>query len=58
MAFSHEAHKALIADFIDAIEEDRDPLVSGREAIRVQVFIEAILRSAAEGRVVEVKQPR
>lgn len=57
MAFSHEAHKALIADFIDAIEEDRDPLVSGREAIRVQVLIEAILRSAAEGRVLEVKQP-
>jgi len=57
MAFSHEAHKALIVDFIDAIEEDRDPLVSGREAVRVQVLIEAILRSAAEGRVVEVKQP-
>ncbi len=57
MAFSHEAHKALITDFIDAIEEGRDPQVSGREAIQVQVLIEAILQSAAEERVVTVRQP-
>ena len=57
MAFSHEAHKALLADFLDAIDQGRDPMVSGREATRVQVLIEAILRSAAEGRAVDVKQP-
>jgi predicted dehydrogenase len=57
MAFSHEAHKALITDFLDALDEGRDPLVSGREAVRVQVLIEAILQSAAEGRVIEVRQP-
>ncbi|HEX2555878.1 MAG TPA: Gfo/Idh/MocA family oxidoreductase [Microvirga sp.] len=56
MAFSHEAHKALIADFLDAIDEGRDPLTTGREAIRVQVLIEAILQSAAEGRVVTVQR--
>jgi predicted dehydrogenase len=54
MAFSHEAHKALIADFLDAVEEGRDPAVSGREALKVQVLIEALLRSSAEGRPVEV----
>jgi predicted dehydrogenase len=57
MAFSHEAHKALITDFIDAIDEGRGPMVSGREAIRVQVLIEAILQSAAEERAVRVQQP-
>jgi UDP-N-acetyl-2-amino-2-deoxyglucuronate dehydrogenase len=54
MAFSHEAHKALIVDFLDAIDEDREPAVSGREALRVQVLIEALLRSAAERRAVKV----
>jgi predicted dehydrogenase len=54
MAFSHEAHKALIVDFLDAIDQDRQPVVSGREALRVQVLIEALLRSSAERRAVEV----
>lgn len=54
MAFSHEAHKALIADFLDAVEQDRDPLVSGREALKVQRLIEALLRSSEEARRVEV----
>ena len=46
MAFSHEAHKGLIVDFLDALDEDREPVVSGREALHVQVLIEALLRSA------------
>jgi UDP-N-acetyl-2-amino-2-deoxyglucuronate dehydrogenase len=50
MAFSHEAHKAVITDFLDALDEGRDPLVSGREALKVQMLIEAILRSSASGR--------
>lgn len=54
MAFSHEAHKALIADFLNAVEEGRAPLVSGREALKVQKLIEALLRSSEEGRPVEV----
>ncbi len=56
MAFSHEAHKALIMDFLDALDEEREPRVSGREAIRVQALIEAILESATSERVVEVPQ--
>lgn len=54
MAFSHEAHKALIADFLDAIDEDREPAVGGREALKVQTLIEALLRSSRERRTVEV----
>jgi UDP-N-acetyl-2-amino-2-deoxyglucuronate dehydrogenase len=49
MAFSHDAHKALIADFLDAIDQGREPEVSGREALKVHVLIEALLASA-EGR--------
>lgn len=50
MAFSNVAHKALIGDFLDAIESGRAPLVSGRSALRVQMLIEALLRSAQEQR--------
>jgi predicted dehydrogenase len=54
MAFSHEAHKALIGDFVDAVRTRREPLVSGREAVKVQVLIEAMLRSSWEGRAVTI----
>jgi UDP-N-acetyl-2-amino-2-deoxyglucuronate dehydrogenase len=58
MAFSHEAHKALITDFLDAIDGEREPMASGREAIRVQALIEAILQSAQEQRAVTVQRPQ
>lgn len=54
MAFSHEAHKALITDFLDGLDQNRLPAVHGREALKVQLLIEALLRSAAERRAVEV----
>ena len=54
MAFSHEAHKALISDFLDAIDGNRNPVTYGREALKVQVLIEALLRSAEEGRAVKI----
>ena len=56
MAFSHEAHKALIVDFLDAVDDGRDPRVSGREALKVHVLIEGLLRSSAEGRPVDIPQ--
>jgi UDP-N-acetyl-2-amino-2-deoxyglucuronate dehydrogenase len=54
MAFPHDAHRALLADFLDAIDRDRSPRVTGREALRVHHFIEAIVRASAGGRAVEV----
>jgi len=54
MAFSNDAHKALIVDFLDAIDGNREPAVSGRESLKVLRLIEALLRSAAEGRPVAV----
>lgn len=55
MAFPHDAHRALLADFLDAIDHDRDPRVTGREALRVHHFIDAVLRASAEGRIVRVQ---
>jgi predicted dehydrogenase len=57
MAFSHDAHRALITDFLDALDEDRDPMISGREALKVQILIEAILESARTGRLAEIRAP-
>jgi UDP-N-acetyl-2-amino-2-deoxyglucuronate dehydrogenase len=50
MAFPHYHHRAVLADFLDAIEIGRDPKVSGREALKVHRLIEAMLRSAEIGR--------
>jgi predicted dehydrogenase len=46
MAFSHEAHKGVIIDFLDAVEQHRDPMVSGCEALKVQALIKALLASS------------
>lgn len=54
MAFPHQHHRAVLADFLDAVEQDREPNVSGREALKVHGLIEAMLRSAASGRTERV----
>jgi predicted dehydrogenase len=54
MAFSNDAHKALIVDFLDAIDADRGPAVSGAESLKVLRLIEALLRSAEQGKAVAV----
>ncbi len=43
MAFSHDAHREVLTDFLDAIEHRRDPAISGEEALATQRIIEAIL---------------
>jgi UDP-N-acetyl-2-amino-2-deoxyglucuronate dehydrogenase len=55
MAFPHDAHRALLADFLDALEQDRSPRVTGREALRVHHLIDAVLRSSAERRAVAIE---
>jgi UDP-N-acetyl-2-amino-2-deoxyglucuronate dehydrogenase len=46
MAFPHDWHRGVLADFLDAIEQDREPRVSGAEALKVHRFIDRILQSA------------
>lgn len=49
MAFSHAWHKAVITDFLDALDEARPPRVTARTALDVHRLIDALLRSAASG---------
>lgn len=56
MAFPHDDHRAVLSDFIDAIEQDREPLVSGRDGLNVHYLIDALLLSAREKRTVTVQQ--
>jgi UDP-N-acetyl-2-amino-2-deoxyglucuronate dehydrogenase len=44
MAFPHHYHRAVWADFLEAIEQRRAPLVSGSDALRVHRFIDRILQ--------------
>jgi predicted dehydrogenase len=43
MGFSHEPHKAVLRDFLDAIEAGRDPAIPGEDALATQRVIEDIL---------------
>jgi predicted dehydrogenase len=43
MAFPHDWHRAVLADFLDCIEGDRQPRVSGAEALKVHRFIDSLL---------------
>jgi predicted dehydrogenase len=43
MAFPHDYHRALLADYLDALDEGREPAVSGEEALKVHRLIDALL---------------
>ncbi|MCU9840198.1 Gfo/Idh/MocA family oxidoreductase [Ruegeria sp. WL0004] len=49
MAFSHDWHRAVIADFAEALRNGRQPAITGRSALPVQALIAAIERSARTG---------
>ena len=44
MDFSNEPHRALLTEFLDAIQENRDPKVNGRDALATQELIVELLR--------------
>jgi predicted dehydrogenase len=48
MAFSHHFHRALIADFLDAVEKGRDPAVPGEALLRVHRLIDRLLYNLDE----------
>lgn len=49
MAFSHEHHRRVLAEFLDAIDQQREPSNSGRSALHVQRLIDALLAAARNG---------
>ena len=54
MAFAHDAHLALHTDFLDAVTAGRSPRVTGRDALRVHQFIDAVVAAGATGTRVDV----
>jgi predicted dehydrogenase len=52
MDFPHDAHRALLADFLDALDAGRSPSVSGEQALQVHRLIDALLQAAGERRAV------
>jgi predicted dehydrogenase len=55
MAFPHDYHRAVIADFLDAIATGREPRVNGEEALRVHRLIDALLEAGTTNRPVRVQ---
>jgi predicted dehydrogenase len=55
MDFPNDAHRGVLADFLDAIEQGRAPRASGREALKVHRLIDALLESAKSGRAADVR---
>jgi len=56
MAFSNHAHRAVLADFLDAVEAGRDPMASGHAGLLVHRLIEALLESARTHRSVRPRE--
>ena len=46
MDFPHDAHRAVISDFVEALAQKRDPLVSGEEALESQRLIDEIIKAS------------
>lgn len=46
MDFDHAAHRALIADFVDAVADRRPPLADGRAALATQRLLASIIEAA------------
>jgi len=55
MAFPNDWHRAVIADFLDALDEKRAPAISGQEALKVHRLIDALLEAGATGKTVRVR---
>ena len=57
MDFPHDAHRDLIGDFLDALAADRDPQVTGEEALKVHRLIDALTFSNLEGGTTRMVKP-
>lgn len=55
-AISHEYHRRQLADFFQALDSGKAPLVDGREGRKAVNAIVSIYRSAESGRTVEIKE--
>ena len=56
MDFPHDWHRSAIADFLDALDDNRPPRVTGREALKVHRLIDALIESGRSGATARVGQ--
>ncbi len=56
-AIGHRYHVPVIQDFVDAIIEDREPMVSGQDGLETLELVMAIYKSAQEGQEVALPLP-
>jgi len=54
MAFPHDYHRAVMADFAEAIRTNREPKVTGEEALKVHRLIDALIETGRTGKMVSV----
>jgi len=57
MAFPHDYHRAVMADFIAAISAGGEPRATGEEALRVHCLIDALIAAGANHGPVQVAMP-
>ena len=57
MAFPHDYHRSVMADFVAAVREGRDPQVTGEEALKVHRLIDALIATGLTGAPVTVGSP-
>ena len=56
MAFPIDDHRAVISDFLDALDSGVAPRITGEEALKVHFLIDALIESGATGRSAKVRQ--
>ena len=56
MAFTNDAHRAVLVEFLDALDERRAPVNSGEAALLVHDLIDALLQSSREHAPRSVRQ--
>jgi predicted dehydrogenase len=54
MAFPHDYHRSVMADFADALRTGRPPRVTGEEALSVHRLIDALIATGRDGRPARV----
>jgi len=48
MAFPHDYQRAVMADFIEALELGREPKVTSEEALKVHRLIDALVKAGGK----------
>ena len=55
MAFAHDAHRAVLVEFLDALDARRPPVNDGRSALAAHDLIDAVLASSRDHKPIPVR---